>query len=227
MSLRILALETSGLYGSVAVAEGGELLRDITLAPPRRTAQALAPTIAELLQLVGWKPVDVQLIAVTVGPGSFTGLRVGVVTAKTFAYAVGAEVLGVNTLAAIAERAPEDCPRVTTVVDAQRQQVFAASWRRANHGPWIEETAAQLICNEPWIAGLRSGDAVSGPALAKLLARLPEFVRVVDASRWEPTAAAVARIAWRDYESGSRDSVWSLVPQYYRLSAAEEKRAAP
>ena len=227
MSLHILALETSGLYGAAAVAEGGELLQEITLAPPRRTAQALAPTIAELLRHVRWKPTDVQLVAVTVGPGSFTGLRVGVVTAKTFAYAVEADVWGFITLSAIAERAPAAWQRLITVVDAQRQQLFAMNWRRDEHLQWREESAAQLVDNEPWLAGLCPGDAVSGPGLAKLIARIPEFVRVVERSHWEPTAAAVARIAWRDYTTGRRDSVWTLSPQYCRLSAAEEKRAAP
>ena len=78
-----------------------------------------------LLKQVGWRPDDVQLVAVSVGPGSFTGLRVGVTAAKVFAYAVGAEVLGVDTLEAIAAASPDDVAEVSAVIDAQR-----ASWPR-------------------------------------------------------------------------------------------------
>ncbi|MEX0712672.1 MAG: tRNA (adenosine(37)-N6)-threonylcarbamoyltransferase complex dimerization subunit type 1 TsaB, partial [Pirellulales bacterium] len=91
--MRILALETSGKSGSVAVLRGDVLLAEEPLEPSQRSAQSLAPAMRQLLEAVAWTPRDVQLVAVTLGPGSFTGLRVGVTTAKTFAYAVGAVVV--------------------------------------------------------------------------------------------------------------------------------------
>src|SRR5437773_12166637 len=104
--MRVLALETSGTAGSVAVLDDEQLLTAVALDPAQRTARTLAPAIRDVLKHVGWAPTDVQLVAVTAGPGSFTGLRLGVTTAKTFAYAAGCEVLGVNTLEVIAGRAP-------------------------------------------------------------------------------------------------------------------------
>src|SRR5271163_2151267 len=95
---RILALETSELTGSVAAAADGNVLAELQLDPQQRSAQSLAPAIRALLAQVGWQPADIDLLAVTIGPGSFTGLRVGVATAKVFAYACGAEVLGISTL---------------------------------------------------------------------------------------------------------------------------------
>jgi tRNA threonylcarbamoyladenosine biosynthesis protein TsaB len=100
--VKILSLETTDLSGSVAASDSSKLLLELELNSSQRSAQSLAPAIHSLLQQVGWKPADVELVAVTVGPGSFTGLRVGVTAAKTFAYAVGADVLGIDTLETIA-----------------------------------------------------------------------------------------------------------------------------
>src|SRR4051812_4115512 len=99
---RILALETSELSGSVAAAMDGDVVGELNLDPRLRSAQSLAPAIRTLLDQVGWRPQELALVAVTVGPGSFTGLRVGVATAKVMAYAAGADVLGISTHAAIA-----------------------------------------------------------------------------------------------------------------------------
>jgi len=87
--VRILALETSDTAGSAALLDGERLLAEKLLAQGQRSARALAPAVRELLTDAGWQPKDVELVAVTVGPGSFTGLRVGVTTAKAFAYAAG------------------------------------------------------------------------------------------------------------------------------------------
>src|SRR5690606_6005893 len=104
--MKILAFETSGLLGSVALLETaeGKVVSAVERETPadQRTARSLLPTTHRLLSDHGWRPADVELIAVTTGPGSFTGLRIGVVGAKTFAYAVGAKLVGVHTLAALA-----------------------------------------------------------------------------------------------------------------------------
>src|SRR5205085_12703284 len=98
----VLALETSELAGSVALLNGDQVVQHVALDPTRRSAKWLAPAIDQILENAGRTPRDLQLIAVTTGPGSFTVLCVGVTTAKTFAYAVGCPVTGVNTLIAIA-----------------------------------------------------------------------------------------------------------------------------
>ena len=89
--MRILALETTEMAGSLAAMHDRKLLAEIELDSKQRTAQSLAPGMKTLLAEAGWRPTDVELVAVTIGPGSFTGLRLGVTTAKTFAYAVGAD----------------------------------------------------------------------------------------------------------------------------------------
>ncbi len=225
---RILALETSELTGSVAAAADGKVLAELQLDPRERSAQSLAPAIQALLGQVGWQPGEIRLVAATVGPGSFTGLRVGVATAKVFAYAIGAEVLGISTLEAIAAAAPDEVEAVSVAVDAQRGNVVAQSFRRDPQAGapagWLKAAGDRaLLPLDLWLAGLPPGFAVSGPVLKKWTDPLPEGLAMLDREFWCPTAANVARLAHRDYLAGRRDDLWNLLPLYSRPSAAEEK----
>jgi tRNA threonylcarbamoyladenosine biosynthesis protein TsaB len=221
--MKTLALETSGQSGSVALLDGETIVGDLSLPLDERNAKTLAPAIQEILTSAGWQPGEIRLVAVAVGPGSFTGLRVGVTTAKTFAYAVRAEVIGVNTLEAIAAQAPPDVKRLAVVLDAQRQQVFAADFARGPAGDFECVSDTAIVDNDTWLAKLDPAVAVSGAALEKLGARLPAGIVVVARECWTPRAATVGHLGWRQHQSGRRDDLWRLVPQYFRRSAAEEK----
>jgi tRNA threonylcarbamoyladenosine biosynthesis protein TsaB len=98
---RLLALETTDLTGSVALCEKGEVLGVRPLDPEQRSARSLAPAIQSILREFSWKPADVDVVAAVVGPSSFTALRVGIATAKMFAWSVGAQIVGVDALDAI------------------------------------------------------------------------------------------------------------------------------
>ena len=165
---------------------------------------------------------SIRLVVVAVGPGSFTGLRIGVTTAKTLAYAVGAEVIGVNTLAVIAEQAPPAATPLWVVMDAQRQELFAAKFDGQRR--FIRET--QIASQTEWLNSLQPGDYVTGPGLRRFVPAMPAGVNAVDESLWMPLADAVGQLGWRDFQAGRRNDVWSLLPQYYRQSAAEEKKMA-
>jgi tRNA threonylcarbamoyladenosine biosynthesis protein TsaB len=188
----------------------------------QRTAQSFAPCIVQQLESVGWSPLDVQLIVVTKGPGSFTGLRIGITAAKTLAYAVGAEVIGVNTLKVIASQVPAEQQDAWTVMDAQRGQLFAARFRRS-HDDWETIVQPHIVDNERWLQSLTPGTAVTGPGLARLRDRLPAGIVIVDDGCWTPQSAAVGRVGYLEFRAGKRDDLWALVPEYFRKSAAEEK----
>ena len=221
--MKVLALETTERVGSVAAAVDTNLLCQLRLDPQKRSAQSLAPGVETLLERVGWQPGDVDLVATTVGPGSFTGLRVGVTFAKTLAYSVGAEILGVDTLEVIAAGAPRSVPILSVAIDAQRGEVVEQTFQRGRDG-WLRPTGpARLVAVDAWLGDLGRGIWVSGPILRKLANRVPDALTVVDPQSWAPSAAAVAQVAFRDYEAGHRDDLWSLVPRYSRRSAAEEK----
>jgi tRNA threonylcarbamoyladenosine biosynthesis protein TsaB len=206
--VRILAIETSGKAGSVALLDAGRLLADCPLPPEQ--GRTLAPAVHALLQRAGWTPRDVEVVAVAVGPGSFTGLRVGVTTAKVFAYAVGARTVGIGTLAAIAAQAPA-AGRVWSVLGALRGELFIAAFRPADDA--LEAVfAPSLLSEADWLARLEPGDTVTGQGVA---ATPPET--------WAPRAATVGELAWRRSSQGSFDDVWTLAPTYLRRSAAEEK----
>ena len=148
----------------------------------------------------------------------------GVTTAKVFAYAVGAKILGVDTLQTIADAAPAQIASLFTLVDAQRGEVVAQPFRRNAEG-WMEPAGPQeLLTVDAWLARLPPGAAVAGPILEKLRNRLPDGLLVLDPQFWRPRAGGVARLASRLFAAGRCDDIWSLVPRYSRRSAAEEKR---
>jgi tRNA threonylcarbamoyladenosine biosynthesis protein TsaB len=229
--MRILAIETSGRVGSVAALQGDDsdplVLREIMLSEDQRTAQRLAPAMQELLADVGWSPQHVQLVAVAVGPGSFTGLRIGVTAAKTFAYAAGAQVVGVNTLVVLAAQAAasrHDGATLWTIMDAQRRELFAAKFDGQNSNYGMTNCDVTIVGQEELLASLYQGSRVTGPVLKRLKSQLPHGVVAVDEAFWQPKAASVGQVAWRAYVNGHRDDLWKLSPHYYRMSAAEEKR---
>jgi tRNA threonylcarbamoyladenosine biosynthesis protein TsaB len=221
--LRILALETSSSGGEIALLDENHVIRHATLPVGYRTAQSLAPTLAEQLAAAGWTPRDIQLIAVTHGPGSFTGLRIGVTTAKVLAYATGAPVIGINTLEVIAAQSPP-APLVTAVLDAQRRQLFSASFRRPAPPTleWRHPTA--IVDLEPWLAARESGELVTGPGIRLVEAQLPPDVLAAPPDSWAPRATVVGQLAWHAFTAGRQNDPWTLAPQYLRPSAAEERK---
>jgi tRNA threonylcarbamoyladenosine biosynthesis protein TsaB len=221
----ILAIETSAQAGSVALLADESLVTQVVLPADRRSAQSLAPAIDELLRSAGVKPAELGFVATTIGPGSFTGLRVGVTTAKTLAYAVGCQCLGVDTLEVIAlqvagERSPDQ--ELQVVLDAQRKELFLARFRLEGSEP-VRLGENTIVPAGDWLASLQPGTLVSGPGLTRLVDKIPAGVLVAPVELREPTAAAVGQLAHRDYERGRRDDLWKLIPQYLRPSAAEEK----
>lgn len=221
--MKILAIETTGQTGSVAAMESGRMVAVVELDPSVRSAVSLAPAIERVLERADWRAADVRLVAVATGPGSFTGLRVGVTTAKMFAYAIGAEVVAVNTLDAIARRVPQVVRDLWVVMDAERNQVIAGRYVRDTIGEWTRCGEPQLLDDEAWLSGLERGVAASGPGLAKLGERAG-LATIVDQSLWPATAQAIGELGWRFYQAGQRDDIWRLQPEYYRRSAAEERR---
>jgi len=222
--VRIVALETSERIGSVAAMCDDKLLTELRLDPTRRTAQSLAPAIEELLDKVCWRPQQIDLVGVTRGPGSFTGLRVGVTTAKVLAYCGRADVLGINTLEAVAAGVPRGIDLLSVAIDAQREEVVAGDWRRGEDGWFVPDLAPRLVGIDAWLEMLAAGTAIAGPVLRKLAGRVPDHLTILDQQYWAPTASSVAALAARLHAAGRRDDLWGLVPHYSRRSAAEEKR---
>lgn len=223
--MQLLALETSGLSGSVALWQDGMVTERSLATEGRRHAQTL---IAELKALLDSCNVELQAIdgiAVSIGPGSFTGLRVGVVAAKTLAYAVGCGVLAVDTLASFAEAAPMEWTRVSVISDAQRGDLFLGNYERGADGHFVARSPIRIGAGEDFRLSLTADDIVLGPSAGRweTAAGGPHFIH--DSWSLQPSATPIATLAARRWQAGDRSDLWTLAPFYLRPSAAEEKRA--
>lgn len=219
---RLLILETSGRIGQVALAEGARLLSCRRLDETRRNARDLAPAAAQLLSAQGWRPKQIDGVVVSRGPGSYTGLRVGIMSAKAFAYATGCRLLAIDTFAAVAEQAPAEVQRLDVLADAQQDRVYVQSFAR---GPdrWTSLTLLAICRFTDWLQG-RSADAwVSGPGLHRWESQLPPEVPRVARECREPQAESLLRLALIRWRAGARDDVYALEPLYLRPSSAEEQ----
>jgi tRNA threonylcarbamoyladenosine biosynthesis protein TsaB len=219
---RLLILETSGRVASVALAEGDRLLGTRRLDEARRHARDLAPAVAGLLAGQAWRPGDVHAVLVSRGPGSYTGLRVGVMSAKAFAYATGCALLAVDTFAAVARQAPAACDRLDVLADAQQGRVYFQPFMREG-SRWRPLEELTIVPVTEWLARRRPEAWASGPGLKKWEGRLPPDVLRVEEARRDPLPESLLHLGLARYRAGERDDVWSVEPLYLRPSSAEER----
>lgn len=229
--MKTVAIDTSLSRGSVAALDGDRIAVR-WLEPAGEHARLLAAAIAAATAELGWRPADVDLVAVVRGPGSFTGLRVGVTTAKAFAWATGCRLLGISGFESIARMAGAtlggadgDCPKLHVAYDAGRGDVFAAAALRTAASPsgWSVGPAT-LSSADAWVRGLPAGAVVSGPAVSVMAGQLagrPDLIVAPPAAR-VATAADVAAIAAARAAAGEGDDPAGLVPEYMRPSYADE-----
>ena len=126
--MNLLTFDCSGQTMAGAVARDGAVLASEFLNENRNHAPGLVPMLARLLATAGWRPADLDLIAATTGPGSFTGLRIGIATAKGFADTTGVPLLALSSLDALAANARELRTVVVPMLDARKGQVYTAAY---------------------------------------------------------------------------------------------------
>lgn len=190
--MRLCAIDTTTPVGSVALFDGTTLLAEEEQRVSNAHGESLLPIVAAMLERASWKPRDVERWAVGVGPGSFTGTRIGVATVKGIAIASGAEVCGVTSFDAVTYGVTaENGETLVAVVDGQRGEVFMHNTRKG-------ESFFARIVEAPAIVrswGTRDMVAVGGGAK---LVTWPEDLRVrviADPPHDLPRAASVGRIA--------------------------------
>lgn len=225
--MKILAADTSTTTGSVALLEGARLVCEWTLLSTQTHNRRLLQTIDECLRAAGWTVEDVDLFAVTTGPGSFTGLRIGLTTVKTLAWALRKPFVGVPSVDALAAPLGHATLPVYPLIDAHRKEVFWAPFvpdgrggmRRT--GPYavspIETVIARvngrgLFCGDGWLA-----------YCDVLQKHLGEWAHGASAVYHCIRAGFVGELAARRFEGGSVDDAMVSVPLYVRPSEAELK----
>lgn len=222
MSETWLLLETSGRGGRVGVADAGRVLRSATLDPARRHNRDLAPTVAELLQAVECSPKKLAGVMVSVGPGSYTGLRVGVMSAKALAYAIGCRLVAVPTFHTVAEQSPTDAKAVEVIADALQGQLYAQRFRQVESSHWEPANELRIEPAAEWVKRLDEGVWVTGPGVSLCEPLISPGVRRVEDERRLPGLDAMLRVGMR-LPSLTSAEVMRLEPLYLRGSSAEEK----
>lgn len=222
----ILAVETATPVTSVALLRGEVLVAEKTAAAGVDASVTLLAMLDELFEGDPSRLDAVDAFAVSIGPGSFTGLRIGVATLKGLAFGRPHRAVAVSTLEALAEAAQTFDRPVVPVLDARRGEIYAAAFERRGptwttlvpEGVYLPEELAQRIPVRCTLAG--EGAALCGDALRKALG---DGV-VVPASPCEARARFVGALAARALARGEGCDAADLVPHYLRRAEAEVKR---
>ncbi|MDA0832266.1 MAG: tRNA (adenosine(37)-N6)-threonylcarbamoyltransferase complex dimerization subunit type 1 TsaB [Planctomycetota bacterium] len=224
-----LGIDTSESPGSLALLDEDELIGEWPLAQPgRRHAQTLIGELDRRLKEFDLTPREVHAVAVSRGPGSFTGLRVGVMCAKTWAYVTGCRVIGIDTYRAIACNAPVAVDHLYVVGDALRGDLFAGEYTRDEYGIWQRTGDVAIQPRKDWLSRRNEGEVVTGPAS---LLYSDEFqnarIHILDPAMAKPHAEWIARLGQLSLSLGHTDDWKTMVPFYLRRPAAEENPAFP
>ena len=223
--LLILAIETATGCGSVALTrggvQGGRLLGECTLQPETVHSRRLLGSVDWLLESVGVGWSELDGIGISLGPGSFTGLRIGMAAAKGLAMATERPLVGVPTLEGIALSCAAAERRVCCLLDARRQEVYAAFFDPA--AVPVAAGPAMAIRPGELLARLREPVLVAGPGVAACgdLLRSHPLVRFLPASLAQPRAACIGLLAAGRLEQGDTLDPATAAPLYVRASEAE------
>lgn len=225
----LLAIETATRVCSVALARGSEVIALHANSDARLHSERLLPMIDELLADAGVRLADVEAFAVSIGPGSFTGLRIGLATVKAFAFDDGRAVAAVSTLAALCASAGAEgaAAPVAALLDARRGALYAACVSRAGvpRADLLLDcvlTPAELAGKLPQGARVVVGEGAREGA-EQLAARRPDLV-LLELPDLGASAASVARLAAQLLAAGAGRDAAELVPAYLRRAEAEARR---
>lgn len=222
--MKILSLDSSAIVAAVALCEDSRLLAEYTLNNGNTHSETLLPMVESMLRLYGISVKEIDLFAVSAGPGSFTGVRIGVATLKGLAFQSDKPCIGVSTLEAIAETLVVHQGLICPVMNARRGQVYTALFR--SNGEQLERLMPdsalavteldELLSayGEP-VAFCGDGYDVTLPVLQKTKAiPVPERLR-------HQSAYSVAQVAYRNHLAGVSTTDTELAVTYLRPSQAE------
>jgi len=233
-----IGIDTAARVGGVAVVKDGALLGQTVLGKEESHSEHLLPSLETLLERLSIEVKDVDAISVSIGPGSFTGLRIGLAAVKGIAYAHAIPVVAVSTLLATAWTFAGVGALICSSLDARRESVFAGVFQgetlHSKHQPiesearvGVEDIAHRLV------DALRAGKDVvlvgdGSPAVARAVEAALEpdargrLIRVaMDGEAQRP--ANVAHVGEMKFREGAREDLVELVPNYLRLSEAERR----
>lgn len=224
----ILAIESATPHGSVALVSGERVLGETVLPRGRQISETFLSSIDRLLEASGGGPEGITHVAVSAGPGSFTGLRVGMAAAKGFCFGWGRPIVPVPTLHALALRFPEDCALVCPVLDARKKEVYAGVFRWDGREclrvrPDVAVPPDALPEWFPRGRVLFCGDGTV-PYGGLFRARMGDRALFPPPGEGLPRASAVGLLGAQMVRSGKAGEAGTVVPAYLRFSEAEIRR---
>jgi tRNA threonylcarbamoyladenosine biosynthesis protein TsaB len=231
----IIAIETSTTFGSVAAVDEGKLLAEECMFVPQGHCESILPMLERMLAEAGIKMSLADAFAVSLGPGSFTALRIGLSTAKALSFSCGKPLVGIGTLDAIAYNVAGLCPYVCPIIDAKRGEVFYSLYRdRVGQQERLMECTgdrpekAALALSSFLVKMVEGNVAFLGDGVE--LCR--EFIEKKVGGRslfppyhlGIPRASSVGMIALKSFRQGKVEDVESVEPIYVRRSDAELRK---
>lgn len=225
--MKILSIDSTAITASVAITEDEHLLGDITLNNGNTHSQTLLPMVESLFRMLSITADDIDLFAVSEGPGSFTGVRIGAATVKGLAFGREKTCIGISTLEALAYNLRGYKGIICPVMNARRNQVYTAIFRSDGENiiRLCEDSAIAVTELDEMLSEYAEPIHLSGDGIE---VSLEGFVKTKPEKTPEEetlqSAYSVARIALEKYRAGERGDDASLVPTYLRLSQAERER---
>ncbi|QCR33966.1 tRNA (adenosine(37)-N6)-threonylcarbamoyltransferase complex dimerization subunit type 1 TsaB [Lysinibacillus sp. SGAir0095] len=219
-----LGIETSNSPLSIAIVKDGQVVEEIVQNEKLTHSVTVMPTIEELFRKAELKPADIDAIAVSEGPGSYTGLRIGVTIAKTLAWTLKKPLVGVSSLQVLAANGGNFNGVICSLFDARRQNVYAAVYQATTLQPVIKEhhnSIESLLeqlqqLNEPVLfVGLDVDNFKE-----KIMEQLGDQASFVSSSQALPKGSKLIELAQKQ-PLPIVEEVHSFVPQYHRISEAE------
>lgn len=219
-----LAIDTATRVCTVALCRDAELLAEYTINMGMTHSEGLLPQLEQLLERTGIAKSDIELVAVSMGPGSFTGLRIGLATAEALAYSWHCRLHGVNTLKALAYNLQLPGVVLSPVLDAQKGNYYQAlyEWR---DGELVELAPVAVVNAEQALARLAAQPLPSlllGECGRLAQAELPASVQQAPVALRLPRASSLALAAQAEYDPERDQQLFGLEPYYIRRSEAEE-----
>jgi len=227
--LRLLALETTGDICSIAAVQDGEVAAAFAFAHRMQLSTRLMPLIDHLLHTAGWQIGEIDAFATGLGPGSFTGTRVGVMTAKTFAQVYARPIVGVCSLDILAAEytfIPHHL--ICAVIPARRGEVYAAIYEGGSHIPQpVVERAVYTAdgLHSALLPYIANDVIVTGEVPAEFVHALADYP-VCLAPIKHPRAETLGQLGTKLLEQGHRDNPLTLVPMYLKPPAITMPKTA-
>lgn len=222
---RAIAIETSGQEGSIAAVVGDKVGEEVRFPHGLQHAAQIVPIIDRICRGHNWTPRDIQELYISIGPGSFTGLRIAVTLAKTMALATDVKLVAIPSTRVLVHNAPAQAQNAIVVLDAKRGQIFTARFTK-HDDQWVEtepahlDTLAAMLARSPrpvWLVGqgINYHRNAINPADTGVI--------VTPADSWRARAMVVAELGLAAAGRGEYVDPLTLEPIYIRLPEAEEK----